>query len=155
MGYSVAALTPGDECFDDEQRRTPGEAGVLIAFLTKELPIMSRVVVIASILALAVPTIGCAGSPPPPAPPPPEPTAEAEVVVETEPPPPPPVQVEVVPPPPSVEYFWTPCYHRWVNGRYVWVTGRYVRRPYATAAWAPAHWEVRGSRHFWIEGRWR
>ena len=57
---------------------------------------MSRTLVIASIFALAVPVIGCGGSPPPPAPPPPPP-ATAEVVVETEPPPPPPVQVEVVP----------------------------------------------------------
>ncbi len=115
---------------------------------------MSRILVIASIFALAVPVIGCGGSPPPPAPPPPPP-ATAEVVVETEPPPPPPVQVEVVPAPPSAEFYWTPGYHRWVNGAYVWVPGRHVRRPYANAVWVGAHWDHRGGRHYWVEGSWR
>jgi hypothetical protein len=117
---------------------------------------MSRTLVIASIFALAVPAIGCGGSPPPPAPPPPAPpVATAEVVVETEPPPPPPVQVEVVPAPPSAEFYWTPGYHRWYNGAYVWVPGRHVRRPYANATWVGAHWDHRGGRHYWIEGNWR
>jgi len=115
---------------------------------------MSRTLVIASIFALAVPVIGCGGSPPPPAPPPPPP-ATAEVVVETEPPPPPPVQVEVVPPAPSAEFYWTPGYHRWVNGAYVWVPGRHVRRPYANAVWVGAHWDHRAGRHYWVEGTWR
>jgi hypothetical protein len=79
----------------------------------------------------------------------------AEVVVEAEPPPPPPVQVEVVPAAPGAEWYWTPGYHRWWHGQYVWVAGRYQRRPYAAAVWAPAHWEVRGRSHVWVEARWR
>jgi hypothetical protein len=83
------------------------------------------------------------------------PVAEGEVVAEAPPPPPPAAEVEVVPVAPAPDYYWVGGYHRWYRGRYVWVRGRYYRRPYAAARWYPAHWEMRGRGHVWIEGRWR
>jgi hypothetical protein len=114
----------------------------------------ARSFVLASLFALSVPAMGCAAEVQT-APPPPVPAEEAEVTVETEPPPPPPAQVEVVPASPGVDWYWTPGYHRWWNGRYVWVTGRYARRPYTAAVWVTPHWEVRGRSHVWVGGRWR
>jgi hypothetical protein len=79
---------------------------------------------------------------------------EGEVVAEA-PPAPPAAEVEVVPVTPGPDYYWVGGYHRWYRGRYIWVRGRYYRRPYAAARWEPAHWEMRGRGHVWIEGRWR
>jgi hypothetical protein len=109
-----------------------------------------RTLVLASLVALAVPVSGCYAEAtiPPPAP------VTAEVTVEGEPPPPPPVQVEVVPAPPAPDYYWVAGYHRWVGGRYIWVAGRYERRPHPAARWEPAHWEVRGRVRVFVEGRW-
>ena len=114
---------------------------------------IARHLVVASLFALAIPSMGCAAEVQATAPPPPP--VEAEVSVETEPPPPPAPVVEVVPASPGVEWVWTPGYHRWVNGAYVWVGGRYQRRPYAAARWEAPHWEVRGRSHVYIYGRWR
>jgi hypothetical protein len=77
-----------------------------------------------------------------------------ETVYESEPPPAPPPQQEAMPPSPGVEYVWVGGYHRWDGHAYIWVHGRYERRPHPAAHWNPAHWEVRGRSHVWIEGRW-
>ena len=129
-----------------QHRRTLRIGDVVIPLKRRKSFMSSRTLVIASLLALAVPVLGCASSPPPPPaqPPPPPLAATARSGRRCRATAPATVQVEVVP-------GRTFC-GVLLDARLPSLVERSLRlglRPlpapsYAAAAWVPAHWDHRG-----------
>ena len=83
-----------------------------------------------------------------------EPVAPAQGEVVAEPPPPPPPVVEPPPPPAPPNQVWVAGYHRWDGHQYQWQAGHYEKPPRSNARYEAGHWEQRGNRKAWVEGRW-
>ena len=95
---------------------------------------------LAGIMAAAVPTIGCATS------------GRGYVAVQYEDPPPP-AREEVVVYRPG--YFWVNgAWIRDAGDRWRWRSG-YYERERAGYVYVPGRWERRGGRYIWIDGGWR
>ena len=83
------------------------------------------------------------------------PGSDVEVVGPPPPAPPPSVDTTIViGPNPYPDGFWIAPYWAWGPRGWYWHDGYWGHRPRG-AVWIGPRVEVRGGRHYWVEGRWR
>jgi hypothetical protein len=82
----------------------------------------------------------------------------AGCVTEEAPPPgpenPPPPETEVIPSQTNLTYVWTPGYWDW-QGRWVWMRGYWGPRPHPGAVWVQGHWMRGRHRNVWVHPHWQ